>query len=81
MLSILELPDPLRSTLKEMLRGRVSTAGEICESLDVQGEAANRVIDLLIEKGYLQATQTAAEEPRYCVVFAPKRGHAISDDL
>ena len=52
MLSILELPDPLRSTLKDMLRGRIATAGEICESLDIHGEAANRVINLLIEKGY-----------------------------
>ena len=81
MARILELPEPLRSTLKDMVRGRLLTVDEVCERLCVREEAAKQVVDMLVAKGYIQATTSGEDEAVYCVVLAPIRGRSIPADL
>lgn len=81
MAGILELPDLLRPTLKEMVRGHSFTRSEICARLELDDDAGRQVIALLVEKGYVQAADTGDGEPVYRIALAPIRGHPISDDL
>jgi hypothetical protein len=81
MACILELPDALRPTLKEMVRGRSFTHGEICVELGVDTDTATQIMALLAEKGYVHAAGPGESEPLYRVALAPIRGRPIGDEL
>lgn len=81
---ILELPDSVRGALQEMMRGHLLTHEELCAWLQLDDRAAQQVIDLLVEKGYVRSAagiEDGRDEPSYEVVLSPIRGRPIADDL
>ena len=82
MADILALSDPLRLTLKEMVRHGPLSLVQVAEKLDVDMNIANRCVELLMEKGYLtEAYAGEAAETLYRLALAPLRGRPIPDDL
>jgi DNA-binding MarR family transcriptional regulator len=59
---LLDLPDPLRTTLNRLLRKGRATLGELASDLQLGTAEAQPVVDLLIEKGFLRADRRAPED-------------------
>jgi len=91
MADILAFSEPLRLTLKHMVRNGPLPVDQFAEHLEVDLDAARIIATRLLENGYLEkvyADQTdetnetvQAYSPIYRVVLAPLRGRPIPDDL
>ncbi len=82
LLDILELSEPLRLTLKEMVRHGPLPLNQIAARLGVSEKVAGQCVKLLIDKGYLEETHTGERgENLYRVALAPLRGKPIPGDL
>ncbi len=85
MADILAFSEPLRLTLKHMVRSGPLRVEQFAEHLDIDLDAARVIAQRLLENGYLEkvyADKTGKNsEPLYRVALAPLRGRPIPDDL
>ncbi len=85
MADILAFSEPLRLTLKHVVRNGPLPVDQFAEHLDVDLDAAHIIVQRLLENGYLEkvyADETGKNAaPMYRVALAPLRGRPIPDDL
>jgi hypothetical protein len=78
---ILQLPDPLATVVKKMMRGGMPLV-ELADELTLPPEQAREIGDLLVEKGFLISQERAGSgEVVYKVYFARMRRRDIAIDL
>ena len=79
---IMELPDPLKTTLQKMLRGPSLTLGQFAKDVEFPLAETEVLTDIMVEKGYLIINgEEGADKTTFRVHLARTRGHSISIDF
>ena len=78
---IAELPEPLRETLRTTLRAGTISSGGLASALGLNQKQAGRVVDLLVEKGFLAAAEGAEGEAVFRINLARRKGRAVPGDI
>ncbi len=84
MADVLGLPDSVRALVNRLIREQPSNYMEMIDALQCDASEAQRLIDLLVEKGYVRQEPNGEQidtEPSYHVELSPVRGRTIDQDL
>lgn len=79
---VLSLPNPLDNVLRKMIRQGPMTLTELADDVGLSPAEAQRLGEILIEKGFLQAEERRQDSDIvYKIYFARMRTHNIPLDL
>ena len=81
MIDVLDMPAPLDSVLRRMLREGALSVGRLAQELGLTEDQARMLGALLVEKGIMTAEQPASGEPAYRVRFAAARQRRLPAKL
>jgi len=79
-IDLLDLPSAISRIIKDMIRRNGMKLTEIAKSLEKSPQEAQRMLDELLQKGYLRQVKVK-EEIWYKVRFAQKRNRTVSSSL
>lgn len=79
---ILELPAPLRESIRKMLCAGAASLDELAQDLGFSRQQAGEIATLLVEKGLLvPAGEGAAGDPLYRINLSRRRAREMPPDI